>query len=116
MTFLSRGRVLTSPHSEYIGVSDVASPSSASPIGCWPELLVADGYVLTDSVPLRFAWAGLGAKSLMQTALLRDHSSAASGIRHKEWLCQRVSELWKQAVQVLSAHGSPGGSGGAGQQ
>lgn len=91
-------------------------PSSASPTSCWPELLLADGHLLTDLAPLTFAWAGLGAKSLVQTALLRDHSIAASEIRCKEWLCQRVSELWKQTVQGLSAHGSQSWRKGPGQQ
>lgn len=76
-------------------------PSSASPTqAASQKLLLADGHLLTVSVPLTCAWAGLGAKSLMQAALLRDHSDVAFGII---WCCQRVCELWE-----LSALGSRG--------
>lgn len=74
-------------------------PLCASPTGCGPELLLADGHLLTDPVPLRFAWAGLGAKSLMQSALLGDHSDAAFGVQCQEPLSPRVREPWEQTVQ-----------------
>lgn len=45
-----------------------AGRSGASPTGCGPKLRLADSHPVTD------AWTGLGAKSLMQSALLRDHS------------------------------------------
>lgn len=46
----------------------------------------------------------------MQMAFLRDHSRAAFGIRCKEGLCQRVSELCKQ-IQGLSPVDDRAGGG-----
>lgn len=48
------------------------------------KLLLADGHLLADSVPLRYAWAGLGAKSIMHTALLRDHTVQLLGLNGKD--------------------------------
>ena len=78
------------------------------------KLLLADGHLLTDSVPLRYGWAGLSAKHIMQIAFPREHSDVAFGIKCKEWCHQTVCELWEQTMQGLSALGSQGWRRGAG--